>query len=76
MTSTPAARPARFAMRGIRKSFGATVALDGVDLSVAEGEICGLIGQNGSDQTPARCGSTAARSLQTAQSMRGAPASR
>ena len=51
MTSTPAARPARFAMRGIRKSFGATVALDGVDLSVAEGEICGLIGQNGAGKS-------------------------
>jgi len=31
---------ALFAMRGVRKTFGATVALDGVDLSVAPGEIC------------------------------------
>ncbi len=38
-------------MRGIRKAFGATVALDGVDLSVAEGEICGLIGQNGAGKS-------------------------
>ena len=51
MISTPAARPPRFAMRGIRKTFGATVALDGVDLSVAEGEICGLIGQNGAGKS-------------------------
>ena len=41
----------RFEMRGIRKAFGATIALDGVDLSVAEGEICGLIGQNGAGKS-------------------------
>jgi ribose transport system ATP-binding protein len=51
MSSTPAAEQPRFAMRGIRKAFGATVALDGVDLSVAEGEICGLIGQNGAGKS-------------------------
>ncbi len=51
MTSTPAAAPPRFSMRGIRKAFGATVALDEVDLSVAEGEICGLIGQNGAGKS-------------------------
>src|SRR5580765_7169563 len=38
-------------MRGIRRSFGATVALDGVDLSVAAGEICGLVGQNGAGKS-------------------------
>ena len=51
MSSTPAAGPPRFAMRGIRKAFGATVALAGVDLSVSEGEICGLIGQNGAGKS-------------------------
>ena len=38
-------------MRGVRKAFGATIALDGVDLSVAAGEICGLVGQNGAGKS-------------------------
>ena len=38
-------------MRGIRKAFRATIALDGVDLAVAGGEICGLIGQNGAGKS-------------------------
>jgi len=41
----------RFEMRGIRKAFRATHALAGVDLAVAGGEICGLIGQNGAGKS-------------------------
>jgi ABC-2 type transport system ATP-binding protein len=39
--------------RGIRKAFGTTVALDGVDLQVEEGRIVGLIGPNGAGKTTA-----------------------
>src|SRR5205085_1253188 len=39
--------------RGLRKSFGTTVALDGVDLQVEEGRILGLIGPNGAGKTTA-----------------------
>ncbi len=41
------------AARGLRKSFGKSVALDGVDLRVEEGRILGLIGPNGAGKTTA-----------------------
>jgi ABC-2 type transport system ATP-binding protein len=37
--------------RGLRKAFGATIALDGIDLHVEEGRILGLIGPNGAGKT-------------------------
>jgi ABC-2 type transport system ATP-binding protein len=39
--------------RGLRKTYGATVALDGVDLKVDEGRILGLIGPNGAGKSTA-----------------------
>ena len=46
ITGTP-----RFEMRGIRKAFGATVAVDGVDVSVLPGEVCAIVGQNGAGKS-------------------------
>ena len=39
--------------RGLRKTYGSTVALDGIDLTVDEGRIVGLIGPNGAGKTTA-----------------------
>ncbi len=39
--------------RGLRKAYGATLALDGVNLRVDEGRILGLIGPNGAGKTTA-----------------------
>ena len=39
--------------RGLRKAFGTTIALAGIDLRVEEGRIVGLIGPNGAGKTTA-----------------------
>jgi len=39
--------------RGLRKAFGTTVALDGINLRVEEGRILGIIGPNGAGKTTA-----------------------
>ncbi|MEU7526910.1 ABC transporter ATP-binding protein [Saccharothrix sp. NPDC042600] len=38
---------------GLRKAFGRTVALDGLDLTVRQGEVHGLLGPNGAGKTTA-----------------------
>jgi ABC-2 type transport system ATP-binding protein len=39
--------------RGLRKAFGTTMALDGIDLRIEEGRILGLIGPNGAGKSTA-----------------------
>ncbi|HYC58863.1 MAG TPA: ABC transporter ATP-binding protein [Thermoanaerobaculia bacterium] len=39
--------------RGLRKTYGSTVALDGIDLRIEEGRIVGLIGPNGAGKSTA-----------------------
>lgn len=39
--------------RGLRKAYGATTALDGIDLRVEEGRILGIVGPNGAGKTTA-----------------------
>ncbi len=57
MTTTTAAPPgAGLAVpaaraRGLRKVFGATVAVDGIDLEVPMGSVLGMLGPNGSGKT-------------------------
>ena len=52
MAQAVASAPApRLSMRGVSKSFAATVALDAVDLSVAAGEVVALVGQNGAGKS-------------------------
>jgi ABC-2 type transport system ATP-binding protein len=43
--------PRAIRARGITKSFGEVLALDGIDLDVAQGEIHGLVGPNGAGKT-------------------------
>jgi ribose transport system ATP-binding protein len=41
----------RLRMEGVRKRFGATLALDGVDLSVDAGHVLALVGENGAGKS-------------------------
>src|ERR1700683_5060047 len=47
------ANPAMIEAHELRKSFGATVALDGIDLEVPAGAILGVLGPNGAGKTTA-----------------------
>jgi ABC-2 type transport system ATP-binding protein len=50
MSATPTTRLAVRA-RGLRKSFGDKVVLDGIDLDIAEGSVFSLLGPNGAGKT-------------------------
>ena len=52
MTETPAAAPLpAIRLRGLRKTFGDVVAVDSVDLDIADGEFLTLLGPSGSGKT-------------------------
>ncbi len=49
--SGPAAAPPHLVARNVRKSFGGSLALDGVELSLRKGEIHALVGANGAGKS-------------------------
>ena len=51
MTAPGVSTAALLRMEGVRKRFGATLALDGVEISVAAGEVLALIGENGAGKS-------------------------
>ncbi|WP_456714184.1 ABC transporter ATP-binding protein [Bradyrhizobium sp. USDA 4353] len=49
--TTPEARGCTLALNGIGHSFGGTIALDGIDLEVARGELIAMLGPSGCGKT-------------------------
>src|SRR3972149_2566798 len=50
-TSVEAGAPPIMALRGIRKSFGAVRALNGVDLTIRPSEVHAIVGENGAGKS-------------------------
>ncbi|MFD3563876.1 MULTISPECIES: ABC transporter ATP-binding protein [unclassified Streptomyces] len=53
LTDAPARTGAALRLRGLRRAFGSAVALDGLDLEVAPGELLSLLGPSGCGKTTA-----------------------
>ena len=53
MTAQSAQPAAAIHVRGLRKSYGSQVVLDGIDLDVPEGTVFALLGPNGAGKTTA-----------------------
>jgi ribose transport system ATP-binding protein len=51
MTTVESSQVPRLKMQGVKKRFGATIALAGVDLHVAPGEVLALVGENGAGKS-------------------------
>src|SRR5438445_12357909 len=50
-SAVKAAATVRIRLRGLRKTFGSVVAVDGIDLDVADGEFFAMLGPSGSGKT-------------------------
>src|SRR5664280_2548409 len=50
-SSRGALNPLAVELRGVHKSFGSVQAVDGIDLSIASGEIVAFLGPNGAGKT-------------------------